>query len=170
VWVQAALDSADFTPAFFVNDRSTGSAAGSHFSLVENKVASHQLVLESPSKIDDDAKPESYHQIPSPLKRSSTARASFLQEEGRSNIESISWYLRFPSDPELGLPIDQSPTAALSLIQKKRQFTSSMVTQSTTGSAGVITYASHSPLATATARTIDVQALSTDYLSDKDKS
>lgn len=147
LWVQAELDSADFTPDFFINDRKTGTAVGSHFSLTPD----HRASL---ANFDNDVKRGSVapRQIPFPSKRSSVAGASFYQEE-HNNLESAPWYLNLSGESEFELPIPPAPPFALPW--RKRRFTPSTATQSTTGSAGIVTYASYSSLKTATARTIE---------------
>lgn len=158
--MQKALGSADFTPGYFVHDPTTVSAQ-----------PWPELFIDEPEKFGkDEFEPSSSPQrvgnpplnrtpsrnIRNTLKRfAGSARTVLRSNQSEYTYTPKSFTIlngRQIGKPELNLPIEAPPSVFLA----SRKLTPSMVTSSSTGSTGVISYASRSNLVSATARTMDL--------------
>jgi hypothetical protein len=148
------LGSADFTPGYFVHDPATVPAQSwSGLSINEpEKFREDELGPSSPPQGVGSPRPS--HNIRNTLKRFSGTARTVLQPNQSTYTARTFTILndRQIGKPKFKLPIEAPSSAFLA----PRRLTDSMITSSSTGSTGVVSYASRSNLASATARTMDL--------------
>lgn len=144
--VQATLGSSGFTPEYFTNDPTTVTEPWSE--------------LDS-EKRDEDWADEKANQLsfPEPIpphKMRSTFKqltSAVFRQDAKKSTDFVPRRFSLVAQPKFKLPIEAPPSAFLSLPRKQ---TPSMLTSSSAGSTGVVSYASRSALSSATARTLQV--------------
>lgn len=165
--VQKALGSADFTPGYFVHDPTIVSAQPwSEISFDDPEKIREDEILEPhfppPTRSQEIGNPPlkraPSHNMKNTLKRFTGAARTVLQPTQSNYTTYVPRRFSILNAREIGqpkfkLPIEAPPSAFLS----SRKLTPSMRTSSSTGSTGVVSYASRSNLESATARTMNLQ-------------